>query len=120
MERINTHQKHLETLSFNQKMLLTFGKVLGSPWTVYIFIAIALVGLTQTNSLSGLITWFSQTFVQFVALAVLQGASNLQSRHSEIRAEEEYKKVLHEDKELDEIKKLLTEINLWIKKKKKT
>ena len=119
MEHINTHQKHIETLNFNQKMLLKFCDVLGYPWTVYLFCLIAFIGLTQIKTLLEFITWFSQTLIQFVALAVIQGGSNLQSRHAQIKADEEYKMVSHQDKEMDYIISTLKQIKKKVDNKKR-
>lgn len=78
---------HKRSLSLNDRVLGYISDVLGSPWVVYAFTAIALVGLTQVRSLLELVQWFSQTFVQFVALAIIQGRSNLQSRKEEARTD---------------------------------
>lgn len=78
---------HKKSLSFNDKVIGGISDILGSPWVVYLFTLIAVVGLTQVRTLMELIQWFSQTFVQFVALSIIQGRSNLQNRHDEARTE---------------------------------
>lgn len=76
-----------KTRSFNERALNYLSNILGSSWTVYLFTLIAIVALTQVGTLMELIQWFSQTLVQFVALAIIQGHSNLQSKKDEKRTE---------------------------------
>lgn len=83
----NANVVHKEFRTFNEQVLEKVSGLLGSPMVVYLFTLIAFIGLTQVTSLYQLIQWFSQTFVQFVALAVIQGYSNLQSKHDEAMAE---------------------------------
>lgn len=86
-ETVHANIVHKKSLSFNDRVIGGISDILGSPWVVYLFTVIAIIGLTQVKTLMELIQWFSQTFVQFVALAIIQGRSNLQSRHDEARSE---------------------------------
>lgn len=112
---------HKRSLNFNDRALGYISDILGSPWVVYVFTAIALIGLTQVRSLLEVVQWFSQTFVQFVALAIIQGRSNLQSRKEEARtdmivkisAENErdvHLLLSHQDYQNEQIEKLLKEV----------
>lgn len=128
----HANEVHKRSLRFNDRALGYVSDVLGSPWVVYAFTAIALVGLTQVRSLLELVEWFSQTFVQFVALAIIQGRSNLQSRKEEARTDmivkisaENEKDVhlllSHQDYQNQQIDRILKEIKaLKTAKKSKT
>lgn len=69
--------------NFNKNMLLRLCKILGSPWTVYVFIIIALIGTPSGGTIFMWTQWFSSVFVQFVALSIIQGGTNLQSEEFE-------------------------------------
>ena len=99
-EVVSATRTYKKSLSFNDRVLGDVSDVLGSPWVVYIFTIIALVGLTQVSTLLEMVQWFSQTFVQFVALAIIQGRSNLQSKFDEARAEMTYKIAKENEKDI--------------------
>lgn len=118
---LHANEAHQRSLSFNDRILSSIAEILGSTWVVYFFTIIALVGLIHVDSLPALIQWFTQTFVQFVALAIIQGQSNLQSRHDEARAQmmaeiaEENEKdvdllLAHQEFQNDQISKILKDI----------
>jgi hypothetical protein len=111
----------VRVLSVNERALNRLSDILGSSWTVYLFTLIAIVALTQVRTLMELIQWFSQTLVQFVALAIIQGHSNLQSKKDERRtkmmvkifAENErdiHHLLRHQDYQNQQIDRLLKEI----------
>ena len=117
----HAREVHKRSLSFNDRTLGYVSEVLGSPWVVYAFTAIALVGLTQVRTLLGVVQWFSQTFVQFVALAIIQGRSNLQSRKEDARTDmivkiseenesDAHLLLLHQDYQNQQIDSLLKEV----------
>ena len=121
-ERVeHAHVAYERSLSFNDKVLGIVSDILGSPWIVYLFTIIAFIGLTQVRTLMELIQWFSQTFVQFVALAIIQGRSNIQSKFDQARADMTYKLakenekdihhlLIHQDYQNEQIDKLTREI----------
>lgn len=126
----NANVLHKQLLSFNHKTLQYLSNLLGSPWVVYFFTIIALVGLTQVSTLLELVQWFSQTFVQFVALAIIQGRSNIQSQHDEEMTEMIYKLskeqekdvyhiLNHQDYQNEQIEKLLKAVTKISKQKTK-
>lgn len=54
-------------------------RILGHPVTIVLFILIPLVSLPTaiaSNDLLTIVSWFAQTFVQLVALAVIQSGQN--------------------------------------------
>lgn len=81
------HHAHRASLTVNDRVALCLASILGSMWTAYLFIVWACIGLSQVHSLRDLVPWFSQTFVQLVALSVLQVAANLAQRAADHRAD---------------------------------
>jgi low affinity Fe/Cu permease len=130
-EVAHANRAYKKNLTFNDHVLGGISDVLGSPWVVYLFTIIALVGLTQVANLMELVQWFSQTFVQFVALAIIQGRSNIQSRFDEARAEMTYQLAKenekdihllleHQDYQNEQIDRLIETLEKSNKKEKET
>jgi uncharacterized membrane protein len=64
----------------------------------------------------GFVLWlFISNVIQLILLPLIMIGQNLQSKHSEILAENDYKTDLRVDKEIKEIKKILEEIKVLIK-----
>ena len=88
----NVNQEHKEKLSILDKVAIYITKIVGTMWCAIIFTIIALVGLPEAlnNGTGEIITWVVQTFLQLVLLSVILAGQNLQSKHSELRAEADY------------------------------
>lgn len=105
----NTHHKEkIEAgglfARLNMRVALAFSSMLGSMWCAYVFILLALYGFPGFHATPTQYTqWISQTFIQLVALSVLQVASNIIGSKMETLIEEIYKfivKVYHDDEQL--------------------
>lgn len=75
----------------------TVGKLLASRWTILAFALVslsalpqAIINLTMRGDLAGLVGWFSQNFVQLVALAVLAFLADRQERAAATRNADMY------------------------------
>lgn len=71
----DVHKMHKQSLSFNEEVIVFVAGLLGSPWTFYVFCGLALISAPQvfkSGSIVTIISWITQTFIQLVALAVLQ------------------------------------------------
>lgn len=73
------------------------GDALASPWTILVLAAIsltafpqALFGLAVHGDVGGMVGWFSQNFVQLVALAVLAFIADQHDHAAAQRADEMY------------------------------
>lgn len=106
--------------SFNDKVALKSTAVLGNMWFAYFCVILALLSLPAVlqatgwignffppslvkASLIALVAWLAQTFIQLVALPILQKGQNLQTVSADARAEATYKDaeaVLHEALEI--------------------
>jgi uncharacterized membrane protein len=74
-------------------------------YCAFVFAILALVALP--SALEGgpltIIQWISQTFLQLVLLSVIMVGQNLQGRHSELRAENDYEVNMKAEMEVETI-----------------
>ena len=114
---------HEESLSGLDKLALGITSRVGTMWCAFIFAVLALISapaaLTSGN-LIVIISWITQTFLQLVLLPVILVGQNLQSRHSEARAELEYQAALAAEKNTEWLKRNLKIINDNLLKTRKT
>jgi len=101
----NANQIHSDNLTTQDRVALKITTAVGTMFCVYVFAGIgigSLVGIATGNLLLGtLFGAFSSYFLQLVFLPLLQLGQNLQSRHSEIRAENDYQTNLKSHKILE-------------------
>jgi hypothetical protein len=76
------------------------GRMLASPWAILLLALVSLSALPQTitatigrGDITILVGWFSQNFVQLVALSVLAFIADQQGRAAEQRDQETHDKV---------------------------
>jgi low affinity Fe/Cu permease len=97
---------HKAGLTLNDRVAILFGNLLGSPWAIYLFIVIAFVSLPEvirSNDIVLIIGWLAQTFIQLVALAILQAKAVIDGKHSEAVANEIYNNAVLSEKQNEEI-----------------
>ena len=113
----NVNKKHKDSLSFHERLGLGITRAVGTMWCAYVFACLALVSLPAAISggVGSFITWTAQTFLQLVLLSIIMVGQNVQSRHSELRADEDYQVNMRAERENVEILRKLDEI---LKKKK--
>lgn len=109
----NPNETHSDSLNIHQKVASFFADVLGSPYTIYAFGLLALISLPavlKAHDLTLLISWITQTFIQLVALAVLQAKQVLDGKHSEKIADETHANALLAEQNAEEIKGMLEQV----------
>lgn len=109
----NANESHEDSLNIHQRIASFFANVLGSPYTIYAFGLIAFISLPATiasHSIPLLIAWITQTFIQLVALAVLQAKQVLDGKHSEKIADETHTNALLAEQNAEEIKAMLEQV----------
>lgn len=60
--------------------------LLGNMWTAYILCAVSLISLPAvitSGNIIVIVSWFSQAFIQLVALSILQVGQNINSKESQ-------------------------------------
>lgn len=114
------HKQHKDSLTFNQRMVVASAALLGSPWTIYVFCIFALSSLPAVLVLAGilpsslfpawliaasfisLIAWVAQTFIQLVALAILQANAVIDGKKTDALMHEMFRmnKLQYKDSEV--------------------
>jgi len=89
----NVNQKHQEKMSPLDKAGFTITKGVGTMICAIVFTCLSLVSLPaalKSGSLIIIVGWIAQTFLQLVLLPIIMVGQNIQSKHSEIMADEEF------------------------------
>jgi hypothetical protein len=110
---------HKAGFTFNDKVVVFLAGILGSPWTIYLFVGLALVSLPEvlaTKSIVLIDAWIAQTFIQLVALAILQAKAVQDGGHSEEIANAIFDNAVKSERQNEEILDLLAKL---LKKKGK-
>lgn len=129
----DVHKMHKQSLSFNEEMVVLAAALLGSPWTVYVFCTLALLALPAllvsisilpaslfpsailSTSFVALVAWVAQTFIQLVALAILQAYGVIGGKKTDLMMKEMYRtsKLAYKDSEV--LLKLTDEMHALLK-----
>ena len=96
----------------NEKIALKITSFVGSMLCAGLFTILALLMLpTAINGgIPTFIPWLAQTFLQLVLLSIIMVGQNLQQRHAELVAEEDFKIDLQTDKDIKEIKWMINKL----------
>jgi uncharacterized membrane protein len=89
------HQAEIAVAGFNTRIAIALTRSVGSMWTAYSFVLLALVGLLAILGLlppiiALLVAWLSQTLIQLVLLPVIMVGQNVLNRKTELQAEEQF------------------------------
>ena len=96
----NVNQEHKDSLTILDKVALFITQIVGTMWCAIVFTIIALISLPEAihGGTATIISWIAQTFLQLVLLSIIMVGQNLQSRHSELRADADYETNLESKK----------------------
>lgn len=104
----NPNVIHHDSLSMNEKIALKATNFFGSMPMFYLFIIWAFLPIIPILAqFQPIILYISAGIIQLVALPLIIVGQNLQSRHSEIRAEEEFNTTNTSYKDIEHILKHL-------------
>lgn len=100
-------------VSINRRFAVFLTKNVGSMWTAYIFVILALIGLLSILGLLQpivviLVTWLSQTFIQLVLLPVIMVGQNVLNEHAEAQAQVTYENTVEA---IEDERKLIEHLN---------
>lgn len=98
--------KHADVVTgFNNRIAVTIGRTIGTMWTAYLFVVLALLSLPAilvqggfvspgtfpswlvSVGLIALVGWIAQTFLQLVLLPVILVGQNLSAKFGDARSE---------------------------------
>jgi uncharacterized membrane protein len=108
----NVNKEHRESLGLLDKTAIFITKIVGTMWCAIAFTLLALISLPQAinGGTATTISWIAQTFLQLVLLSIIMVGQNLQSRHSELRADADYETNLEAKKDIETLMKRLDSI----------
>ena len=108
----NVNKEHRESLGLLDKVAIFITKIVGTMWCAIAFTVIALISLPEAlrGGTATTISWIAQTFLQLVLLSIIMVGQNLQSRHSELRADADYETNLEAKKDIEMLMKRLDSI----------
>lgn len=97
---------------FNTRIAVALTKGVGTMWTAYAFVALALIGLFAILGLlnpgvSLLVAWTSQTLLQLVLLPIILVGQNVLGRKAELQAEEQFRTTMSTYHDLEQVMKHL-------------
>lgn len=105
-EPVNANQRHNDVMSPLDKVGFTITRLVGTMICAILFTVLALISLPaalKTHSLIVIIAWIAQTFLQLVLLPIIMVGQNLQGKHSEVMADEEFKTTRSTYKDLEHL-----------------
>ncbi len=103
---VDINKKHKENLSILDRSGLVITRAVGTMIAAILFTAIALVSLPaaiKTHNAIIIIAWIAQTFLQLVLLPIIMVGQNIQSKHAEALADEEYRTTKTTYKDLENL-----------------
>ncbi len=108
----NINKEHKESLKPLDKVAITITKMVGTMWCAIAFTILALISLPEAlaNGKATTVSWIAQTFLQLVLLSIIMVGQNLQSKHSELRADADYETNLENKKDIETLMKRLDSI----------
>jgi low affinity Fe/Cu permease len=114
----DVHKMHKQSLSFNENVIVFVAGLLGSPWTFYVFCLLALISAPQvfeSGNVVTIISWVTQTFIQLVALAVLQAFQTITGKKLDKMLVEMFRNSKLAYKDAEVLLKLVDEVHSLIK-----
>ena len=108
----NVNKEHRDSLGLLDKTAIFITKIVGTMWCAIAFTLLALISLPSAihGGTATTISWIAQTFLQLVLLSIIMVGQNLQSRHSELRADADYETNLEAKKDIETLMKRLDSI----------
>ena len=108
----NVNQEHKQSLTLLDKAAIVITKIVGTMWCAIAFTILALISLPAAiqGGTAPTISWIAQTFLQLVLLSIIMVGQNLQSKHSELRADADYETNIEAKKDIEKLMKRLDSI----------
>lgn len=107
------HEAEQATAGINTRLAVALTKGVGTMWTAYTFVVLAVIGLFAILGLLSpivalLVAWTSQTFLQLVFLPIIMVGQNVLGRKQELQADEQFRTTMSTYHDIEEILKHLS------------
>ena len=102
------HRAEQAASGVNTRIAVGLTKSVGTMWTAYSFVVLAIVGLLAILGwlpalVAVLVVWASQTFIQLVMLPILSVGQNVLGHHAELMADEQYNTTMNTYHDIEQI-----------------
>ena len=90
----NVNQRHKDKLNPLDRVGVVITRAVGTMIAAILFTGLALISLPaalKTHDKIVIVAWIAQTFLQLVLLPIIMVGQNLQGKHTELMADEEFK-----------------------------
>jgi len=109
VEPKNANQAHQEKLNPLDRVGVFITRIVGTMLTAIVFTILALISLPAAIASHNpiiIVAWIAQTFLQLVLLPIIIVGQNIQSKHAEVMADEEFKTTQTTYKDLEHLIKV--------------
>jgi uncharacterized membrane protein len=93
-EPANANERHRQNMSLLNRIGLKITNLVGTMICAIIFTCLSLISLPaaiRSHNLITIVAWIAQTFLQLVLLPIIMVGQNIQSQHSAVVADEQFK-----------------------------
>lgn len=102
------HEAEQKAAGVNTRIAVALTKSVGTMWTAYTFMGLAIIGLAAilgllTPIVALLVVWISQTFLQLVLLPVIMVGQNVLGRKAELQADEQFNTTMNSFNDIEHI-----------------
>ena len=105
-EPVNVNQAHKESLGVLDRFGVSITRLVGTMVAALVFTILAFIslpGAIATHNTVVIVAWIAQTFLQLVLLPIIIVGQNIQGKHSEKMADEEFKTTKTTYKDLEHL-----------------
>ena len=102
----NANQRHKEKMNPLDKLGFVITRAVGTMIAALLFTVLALISLPaalKTHDKIVIVAWIAQTFLQLVLLPIIMVGQNIQGKHTETMADEEFKTTQTTYKDLEHL-----------------
>ena len=102
----NANQTHKNKMNPLDKLGFVITRAVGTMICAMLFTVLALISLPaaiKTHDKIVIVAWVAQTFLQLVLLPIIMVGQNIQGKHTEVMAEEEFKTTQTTYKDLEHL-----------------
>jgi uncharacterized membrane protein len=102
----NANQSHKDKLNILDRVGVIITRSVGTMWAAIIFTVLALISLPTalaTHDRIVIVAWIAQTFLQLILLPIIMVGQNIQGKHTESMADEEFKTTQTTYKDLEHL-----------------
>src|ERR1700736_5428595 len=108
------HEAEQAAAGINTRIAVGLTKSVGTMWTAYTFVVLAIIGLFAILGLLSpivalLVAWTSQTLIQLVLLPIIMVGQNVLGRKTELQADEQFNTTMSAYHDIEQIMQHLSD-----------